>query len=210
MFEDLNGHKSTYELGHSFRHLDARNGPTVPLQNELELYNAVHKVVIEDEIFYSSEVYNKVIGILGDKVSSEELAVNTDRVERGNFGMIIFYMKDFVKNNAIFFSNLEAIKDPRIVVGLTIKNTSINAIKFSNIKVTEVNLKTGFVSVTCSRRGTSVKKYYIIGANSHYIQDHLKGLEFPTGITVSKGDGFTTTTIDISAAHRASLKYKAA
>lgn len=51
MFEGYNGHKTTYDLGHSFNHMLIARGPTVPRQNELELYQAVHQVVIEDEVF---------------------------------------------------------------------------------------------------------------------------------------------------------------
>ena len=173
MFDKLNGYKTVHELGQSFNSLLISNSATVPGQDELMLYQAINRVVIENGLHYTTDVYEAVVSLLSEHLSKEELAYGIERVEHGDVGMMIYYMRKIVVANSELLKDKQAIMDPKIGIGLKLKNVQYGRMKFSTMVIEHVNKMAGDLTFTCSRRGTSAKYSVTIGASSELVQTQL-------------------------------------
>lgn len=131
---------------------DIKNGRVQPTPAQAAVIAAVERG-LDKGIFYQAHLYDHVISELkGSLVTEQDLDRQpATKVERGMFGMEIYYARGVVEARREAAENLAALAT--IKVGDQIKNRSVGGMKLSTLTAASLDQENGRVNFSATRRG---------------------------------------------------------
>lgn len=167
--------------GESFRMWKFADVHFVPTYHQWRLNQSVYKAVIEQELFYTAEVYQFVVQELSDILTPELLTRNslTMPVENGSFGMEVYYMRQVVEAHQAIRNNTEALSRLISEKGIGVSSVFKGPYKFgghifSSFKLTGINYPEGILCFEAKKRGSRNRYTFSIGAGCERFISHTE------------------------------------
>jgi hypothetical protein len=128
------------------------------LSPSMELLKNVVQEALESGVFYTDDMFSFVDSRLGGGLTDEQRNYRIDEVERGYWGMEIYYARDYVQRKKIDQENKDQYaKAKKITIGTVYKNISIfmkgKRYNFSTLKLLSFDDKVQSLHFLAKRRG---------------------------------------------------------